>query len=213
MLPLTLHIKPRISMVMPRPKTTPTRRTKKNRFAVGAKVLVIMPGETGVVTQLDDEPSMFGEYMHTIKTEHGERQEPGSNLELIPKPVTNAESESVPASSTRIHIEKMEHSAFIQGSPGASVTQMFNINSQEFSNFVANLRELVAGANLPETQRSEANADFDTIDVQMKSPNPKTGIIRASLESVKAILENASGSLIGTAAYAALLYYLSHMKP
>jgi hypothetical protein len=47
----------------------------------------------------------------------------------------------------------------------------------------------------------------------MKSRNPKTGIIRASLESVKAILENASGSLIGTAAYAALVYYLSHMKP
>jgi len=201
-------------MVMPRPKTTSLRRTKKNRFAVGAKVLVIMPGVTGVVTHVDDEPGMFGEYMHAIKTEHGERHEPGSNLELIPKAVTNAESApSAPASSTHIHIENMENSAFIQGSPGASVNQMFEIKSEEFTNFVANLRKLVAGANLSEAQRSEANADFGTIDAQMKSPNPKTGIIRASLESVKAILENATGSFIGSAAYATLVYYLLHMKP
>lgn len=200
-------------MVMPRPKTTSLRRTKKNRFAPGARVL-ISSGVTGLVTQVDDEPSSFGEYMHTIKTEHGERRELGCSLELIPRAVTNADSAPfAPASSTHIHIENMENSAFIHGSPGASVSQMFEIKSEEFTNFVANLRELVAGANLSEPQRSEADADFSTIDAQMKSPNPKTGIIRASLESVKAILENASGSLIGTAAYAALVYYLSHMKP
>ena len=158
-------------MVMARPKFTPLRRTKKNRFAVGARVLVIMPGETGVVTQLDDEPSMFGQYTHTIKTEHGERREPGSNLELVPRAATDSESAAhSPVPSTHIHIERMENSAFVQGSPGASVNQMFNINSQEFSNFVANLRELVAGANLSETQRSEVDADFSTIDAQMKSP-------------------------------------------
>jgi hypothetical protein len=200
-------------MVMPRPKTTSFRRTKKNRFAPGANVL-ISSAVKGLVTQVDDEPSSLGEYMHTIRTEHGERRELGCSLELIPKAVTNAESApSAPGGSTHIHIENMENSAFIQGSPGASVSQMFQIKSEEFTNFVANLRELVAGANLSEPQRSEADADFSTIDAQMKSPNPKTGIIRASLESVKAILENASGSLIGTAAYAALVYYLSHMKP
>ncbi len=209
---LTLPVKPRISMFMPRPKTSLTRT--KNRFAVGARVLITIPGVTGLVTHLDDEPSSLGEYMHTIKTEHGERRELGCSLELIPRAVTNSESAAfAPASSTHIHIGHMENSAFVQGSPGASIHQMFDINSQEFTNFVANLRELVAGAHLAETQRSEADADFATIDAQMKSPNPKTGIIRGSLESVKAILENSAGSFIGTAAYAALLYYLSHMKP
>jgi hypothetical protein len=135
--------------------------------------------------------------MHTIKTEHGERRELGCSLELIPRAATNAEAPAfAPASSTHIHIEHMENSAFMQGSPGASISQMFDINSQEFTNFVANLRELVAGANLSEAQRSEAGADFDTIDAQMKSPNPKTGIIRASLESVRAILENSAGGFI-----------------
>lgn len=196
---------------MPRPKSAPNK--PKKRFDVGARVL-ISAGIAGVVTQLDDEPSSLGEYMHTVRTEHGERRELGCSLELIPRAATNSESApSAPASSTHIHIENMENSAFIQGSPGATISQMFDIRSQEFSNFVANLHELVAGANLSAAQRSESEADFATIDAQMKSPNPKTGIIRASLESVKAILENASGSLIGTAAYAALLYYLSHMKP
>ena len=61
----------------------------KKRFAVGASVRVIMPGINGVVTQLDDEPTVMGEYWHTIKTKHGERREPGSNLELIPKAISS----------------------------------------------------------------------------------------------------------------------------
>src|SRR2546425_4274531 len=58
-----------------------------NRFAVGTKVRVKMPGVNGVVTQLDEEPAALGEYWHTIHEEHGERREPGCNLELIPAPV------------------------------------------------------------------------------------------------------------------------------
>ena len=71
-----------------------TKPAAKKRFAVGAKVRVIMPGVTGLVTQLDDEPTVFGEYWHRIETQSGERHEPGSNLELIPRAITNIESES-----------------------------------------------------------------------------------------------------------------------
>jgi len=63
------------------------RQPPKKRFAVGAEVRVIRPGVNGVVTQLDDEPAALGEYWHRIKTKHGERREPGCNLELIPKPM------------------------------------------------------------------------------------------------------------------------------
>jgi hypothetical protein len=34
---------------------------------------------------------MLGEYWHKVQTERGERPEPGSNLELVPRPVTNSE--------------------------------------------------------------------------------------------------------------------------
>ncbi|HVB33725.1 MAG TPA: hypothetical protein VNJ52_05045 [Patescibacteria group bacterium] len=59
--------------------------SQKKRFAVGAKVRVKMPGVNGIVKTVSDEIGALGEYWHTIETEHGERQEPGSNLELIPK--------------------------------------------------------------------------------------------------------------------------------
>jgi hypothetical protein len=62
---------------------------RKKRFAVGAEVRVIMPGVTGIVVQFDHEPTVLGEYWHTVKTESGERREPGSNLELIPEALTN----------------------------------------------------------------------------------------------------------------------------
>ena len=68
------------------------KSVRRKRFAVGAEVRVIMPGVVGVVTRLDHEPTVLGEYWHVVKTGSGERREPGSNLELIPEAVTNARS-------------------------------------------------------------------------------------------------------------------------
>ena len=62
----------------------------KKRFAVGAEVRVKMPGVNGVVTHFDTAPTVMGEYWHTVRTEHGDRREPGSNLELVPVPAKNA---------------------------------------------------------------------------------------------------------------------------
>jgi heat shock protein HspQ len=72
----------------------------KKRFAVGAEVRVKMPGVNGVVTQFDAVPTVMGEYWHTVRTEHGERREPGSNLELVPVPVTNARPKESPTTVT-----------------------------------------------------------------------------------------------------------------
>ena len=85
---------------------TPTRRrsrrrpkgklhfplSEKKRFAVGAKVRVNQPGVNGVVTKVDDELTALGEYWHTIQTMQGERREPGCNLKLVPRPITNSEA-------------------------------------------------------------------------------------------------------------------------
>jgi hypothetical protein len=65
--------------------------SRKAQFAVGASVVVKMPSVTGVVTQVDDKQTVLSEYWHTVKTEHGERREPGCNLELVPSPMTNSE--------------------------------------------------------------------------------------------------------------------------
>jgi hypothetical protein len=55
----------------------------KEKFKVGAKVRILMPGINGVVKQGSDELGPLGEYWHVIETKSGERKEPGSNLELI----------------------------------------------------------------------------------------------------------------------------------
>jgi len=69
-------------------KGHPTKgQPAKKRFAVGAEVRVVMPGVNGVVAQLDDEPAAMGEYWHRVRTKHGERREPGCNLELMPTPI------------------------------------------------------------------------------------------------------------------------------
>ena len=66
------------------------KRSPKKRFAVGAEVRVKLPGVNGTVIQMDASPTTFGEYWHTVRTQSGDRKEPGSNLELIPAPATNA---------------------------------------------------------------------------------------------------------------------------
>ena len=71
---------------------------QRKRFAVGANVRVIMPGVNGSITQLDASPTIMGEYWHTVLAEHGERREPGSNIELIPAAATNVELNALPIS-------------------------------------------------------------------------------------------------------------------
>jgi hypothetical protein len=185
-------------------------RTKnKTRFAIGARVLVKRPGVVGTVARVNDAPTIMGEYWHVVTTEHGDRDEPGCNLELVPRAKSNFE----PFEGARIHIEHMEHSALIQGSPGASISQVSDARSQEFKDLIRDLRELVNGACLSEDQRNEADLRFTSLYVELESPNPRTGVIRECLQSVRAILENTAANLVGSAAYAALVYYILHTKP
>ena len=73
-------------LAMPQFPQSPLRK----RFAIGANVRVKNPGVNGVVIQLDDKPTALGEYWHTIRTERGERREPGCNLKLVPFAQTNS---------------------------------------------------------------------------------------------------------------------------
>lgn len=76
------------------------RSSPKRRFAVGAEVRIRTPGINGVITQFDTVPTVMGEYWHTVLTEHGDRREPGSNLELVPVPMTNAKMREPALTST-----------------------------------------------------------------------------------------------------------------
>lgn len=72
---------------------TPPKRPQKNRFAVGARVVVGMSRQVGTVLHVDDEPSIMGEYVHRLRTKNGELETVGCDLELIPAPESTAPSE------------------------------------------------------------------------------------------------------------------------
>ncbi len=77
-------------------------KAERRRFAVNAEVRVTNPGINATVTQVDEEPTVLGEYWHTVKTGHGERREPGCNIELVPKPELGHSGMKVAELSSRV---------------------------------------------------------------------------------------------------------------
>src|ERR1700674_1892978 len=134
-----------------------TATSAKNRFAVGANVLITIPGVKGVVTQLDDEPTVLWEYWHTIRTERGERREPGCSLELIPRPISDAEPDwgtklahniHLHGDNARLNVNSTDNSTNI-----ASVT-----NDQLFVQMQEKARSIT-----DETERNEIVARLDEL--------------------------------------------------
>jgi len=70
------------------------RRNAPRRYAVGARVLVGFGRQPGTVLQVADAPSVMGEYVHVVQTKTGERKVLGSELELVPEPITNVPNET-----------------------------------------------------------------------------------------------------------------------
>jgi hypothetical protein len=58
---------------------------EKKQFAVGTGVSIKSSGMTGVVVLREDTPTVLGEYWHTVRTDEGEYEHPGSDLEGIDK--------------------------------------------------------------------------------------------------------------------------------
>jgi hypothetical protein len=86
------------------------------QFAVGTKVRVRNPGVDGIVIEMGTERGALSEYWHKINTPHGERREPGCNLELIPEPITYS---SKPSGHTTNYIQHVT-----QSGTGSSVSQL-----------------------------------------------------------------------------------------
>jgi hypothetical protein len=105
------------------------------------------------------------------------------------------------------HIENMHNSTLVQGSPGATVNQHFEIQSEEFKRFVADLKSQLNQMNLGEGDHDQASADLSTIQAQLDAPRPKHMIIRECMASVRTILENAAGSIVAAAALGTINNY------
>jgi hypothetical protein len=94
------------------------------------------------------------------------------------------------------------------GSPGATqIAAIGDLDLDGVRRFVEQYDDAEPSLDLEPESAAEAQADIATIRAQLNSPKPKPEIIRQSLQSVRAILEGATGSM----AASGLLELLQHI--
>lgn len=97
------------------------------------------------------------------------------------------------------HIHYMESSQFQQGTIDSIQKGTFEIgNQKQLSEFIELLKTKLPELEISVDDKSVIEADVATIEAQMKSNRPKTGIIKEGLLSIKRILEGATGAVIAT---------------
>jgi hypothetical protein len=67
---------------------------------------------------------------------------------------------------------------------------------QEQSRLVAQIREAIPQLALTSAQTHDINTDLATVELQLKSGNPRKSIMDDCWSSIRSILEKAAGSLV-----------------
>ena len=98
-----------------------------------------------------------------------------------------------------IYIGEMRNSQIQQGSPEATQVATFNENKyEELKEVIQSLKESIDQLGIDQQQKSELQADLQTIEAQISSPKPKTAIITNCIGSIKRILEGAASSALAS---------------
>ncbi len=96
-----------------------------------------------------------------------------------------------------IHVEQMIGSQIQQGTNQSSQVLTYSANDFEaILKFVADLKSQLFELRLNAETQAEVESDIATIESQIKSPRPKSAIIKECLISLRKILEGAAGNVI-----------------
>ncbi len=96
-----------------------------------------------------------------------------------------------------INIHHMEGSQIQQGSISSNQTGNFKLtNGIEINQFLKLLKEQLPELSLSNEDESEIKSDIATLESQIDSSRPKSGIIKESLSSIQRILEGATGAVV-----------------
>lgn len=109
-----------------------------------------------------------------------------------------------------LHIQSMVGSQIQQGTHES--TQSFTWTQPKIDavrEFVALLKEQLPKVGLSPQAQTGASAEVSTLEAQLKSSQPKPGIIRKSLQSVRTILEGAASDVVASNLLPSLLQLLS----
>jgi len=103
----------------------------------------------------------------------------------------------------------MEGSQIQQGTMGSTQQGTFSPGNQKaLSEFIALLKDKIPELQLETGDKSEIEADIATIEAQIASNRPKSGIIKESIGSIRRVLEGAAGTFAATE----LLKYLPALE-
>jgi hypothetical protein len=98
-----------------------------------------------------------------------------------------------------ISVGQMKNSQIQQASSGAKqVTTIDESKYEQLKEFLQSLKESIERLELEPQQKSDLQAEIQTIDAQMSSSMPKNTIIMECLGSVRKVLEGAAGSAIAS---------------
>lgn len=97
-------------------------------------------------------------------------------------------------------IHGMHGSQIQQGTKDSTQSFVSNGGVEQMVGLVSEIRDVLAGAGLPRESVEAVEADLATIEAQSRSPQPKPGIMKEAIRSVKTVLEGAVGSALGNAA-------------
>lgn len=102
----------------------------------------------------------------------------------------------------------IQSSNFVQGSPNATVDQQVGFGKEELQLLLAELKAFVALHDFSPDDRAQIEGDIGTIEMQVATPRPNRSIIKSSLESAKAVIEHAVGTLAAEGIVHAVQHYL-----
>jgi hypothetical protein len=107
-----------------------------------------------------------------------------------------------------INVQQMVNSQIQQGTYQSTQTADFSQDDlEEVTNFVNSLKGQLSEFGLVPEKEVEAQAEIASVEAQLKSPRPKSSIIKECLLSLRSILEG----MAGNAAAALLLQQLARL--
>ena len=91
----------------------------------------------------------------------------------------------------------VHHAQVQQGATRASQSMVIGrINPDDFAPVLSEIRSRLDELSLGQLERSELEADLETVEQQLRSPNPKRAIVAEAMLSIRSILESAAGSAV-----------------
>ena len=96
------------------------------------------------------------------------------------------------------NIGSMSNSQLQQHSSGSAQSISAAIDLESLGKLVSSLQSASDTLSLSDPARRELAAEIQTLQVQSKSPKPKTTIISESMKSIRTILEGAAGNVLAS---------------